>query len=76
MALITAIYNCSSLQERVIDTFTLVFDDEWLDASTEEFRTMQPLTAQPDTLDSEESMINPLATEKKHYQSLSHCTLL
>ena len=71
IALIAAIHNCSSLQEKRIERLTLVFDDEWSDVSTEEVRASlsQLINAHPDMVDREESFRDLPATEENNIKA-------
>ena len=71
IVLITAIHNCSSLQEKRIERLTLEFDDEWSDVSTEEVRTsLTPLiNTHPDMVDIEESLRSLSATEENYIKA-------
>ena len=66
IALLTAIHNCSRLQEKIIEGLSLFFDDEWSDVSTEEVRASlsQLINAHPDMVDIEESLRDLSATEE------------
>ena len=66
IALIAAIHNCSSLQEKRIERLSLVFDDEWSDVSTEEVRASltQLINDHPHMMDVEESLRDLSATEE------------
>ena len=68
--LVTAIHNCSSLQEKKIERLTLLFDDKWSDVSTEEVRASlsQLINAHPDMVDIEESIRDLSATEENNIQ--------
>ena len=66
IALLTAIHNCSRLQEKIIEGLSLFFDDEWSDVSTEEVRASlsQLINVHPDMVDIEESLRDLSATEE------------
>ena len=71
IALIAAIHNCSSLQEKRIDGLTLEFDDEWSDVSTEEVRASltQLISDHPHMMDVEESLRHLSATEENNIKA-------
>ena len=71
MALIAAIHNCSSLQDKRIEGLALVFDDEWSDISTEEVRASltQLINDHPHMVDVEESLRGLSTTEKNNIKA-------
>ena len=71
IALIAAIHNCSSLQEKKIERLSLKFDDEWSDVSTEEVRASltQLINDHPGMVDIEESLRNLSATEENNVKT-------
>ena len=71
IALIPAIHNCSSLQEKKIVGLTLVFDDEWSDVSTEEVRASltQLINDHPHMMDVEESLRDLSANEENYIKA-------
>ena len=72
IALIAAIHNCSSLQEKRIEGLRLVFDDEWSDVSTEEVRASltQLINDHPHMMDVEESLRDLSANEENYIKVL------
>ena len=68
--LLTAIQNCSSLQEKMVG-LTLVFDDEWSDVSTEEVRASltQLINDHPHMIDVEESLRDLSASEENYIKA-------
>ena len=71
ISLLTAIDNCSSLQEKKIERLPLMFDDEWSDVSTEEVRACltQLINDHPDMVDIEESLRDLSATEENNIKA-------
>ena len=67
IALIAALHNCPDLCEKMIKKLSLVFDDKWSTASTEEVRTnfTRLFNDHPDMVNIEESLRDLLATEEK-----------
>ena len=72
IALIAAIHNCSSLQEKRIEKLILEFDDEWSGVSTEEVRASltQLINDHPHLMDVEESLRDLSATEEIYIKAL------
>ena len=71
IALIAAIHNCSSLQEKRIEELTLFCDDKWSDVSTEEVRASlsQLINDHPHMMDVEESLRHLSATEENNIKA-------
>ena len=71
IALIAAIHNCSSLQEKKIEQLEVEFDDEPSDVSTEEVRASltQLFNAHPDMVDIKESLRDLSATEQNNIKA-------
>ena len=76
IALIAAIHNCSSLQEKKIERLTLVFDDGWSDVSTEEVRVIltQLISDHPHMMNVEESLKHLTAIEEGNVKALATVT--